>query len=448
MEPRVSRIGQIVPGSADEVRVGAPAHVGIASAVVHAGTGGIHRLHKGTTLSSVSLGTQLPITKSGSRLLFVTLMLGTMAQGLTFTASVSSLPQMAMDLGSRGVFFAQMTMALAALGLVFGALVSGWVLEQLGTRKTLLIAVVIYGLIGAGGLVLSSPSLLLATRFAAGFANACMLTTCVWAIAVAYDGHQRAKALGWSSSLANVSALAGTLLGGYLAEVGGWHLPFVQYLVFGVIALAVVNAGMGQVKPVPDPITPGIQNYLKPLLRLYLQAVLLFAVLFMASIQYPFLLEQEGIQNPSTRSLILGTVTVVAALMAFVYGPLQKLVGAEATFLVGLICMITALAATGAGLTSEPPLAVVCAALMGIYAGLIVPYLYHSVMERTDSHSRSHAIGLLTAFVFLGGFLNPPIFVALANLIGLGKVFTVVAVVIGIIAVATASGIVRRRYVG
>lgn len=77
---------------------------------------------------------------------------------------------------------------------------------------------------------------------------------------------------------------------------------------------------------------------------------------------------------------------------------------------------------------------------MGVYAGLVLPYLYHSVTERTDLHVRSRAIGLLTAFGFLGGFLNPPVFVALSKQIGLRNAFLVTSAVM---AVATAMTLVR-----
>jgi ACDE family multidrug resistance protein len=396
-------------------------------------------------LNAITFERPSAITKGSPRLLFATLMLGMMAQGLAFTAFVSALPQMAQELGTRGVFFAQMTMALAALGLMFGALASGWVLEKLGTRVTLLTSLLIYGLIGAGGLVLSSPPLLLATRFVAGFAVACMVTVCVWGIAAAFDGDERAKALGLSSSLANVSALTGTILGGYLAKVGGWHLPFAQYLVFGLAAFALAFVGIGQVRPEPDPVTRASQPYFKRLLPFYLLAALLFAVLFMASTQYAFLLQQNGVVDPATRSFILATVTVTGALMAFIYGPLQKLLSAQGTFLLGLACMVLALAATGWGLTAHPAFAVGCAVLMGVYAGLVLPYLYHSVTEKTDNLARSRAIGLLTAFGFLGGFLNPPVFLALANEIGLQNVFTVVSIGMLILAITTAVNLARKH---
>lgn len=364
-------------------------------------------------------------------------MLGMMAQGLAFTAFVAALPQMATDLGPNGVFIAQMMMALTAAGLMIGALASGWVLQIAGTRVIMLGGLLIYGATGALGMVAGSPTALLVARFIAGFAVACLVTTCVWGIAAEFEGDQRARALGLSSSLANVSALVGTVVGGYLAQVGGWHLPFAQYPIFAIAGFLVAFVGIRQIRPVADSRggrgTVGVAR----LAPFYVLAAVLFAVLFMASIQYAFLLEQDGFRNPTFRSVILGTVTVMGALMAFVYGPLQRALTARGSYLFGLVCMTAALAGVGAGVTKQPALAVGCAALMGIYAGLVLPYLYHTVTERTPEQARSYAIGVLTASGFLGGFLNPVVFVALAKQVGLRNVFWIVAVVLGVMCIGT-----------
>ena len=73
-------------------------------------------------------------------------------------------------------------------------------------------------------MVLRDPAVLLASRFVLGFASACAATTCVWGIAAEYEGTRRARALGISAAVANCAALGSTLLGGLLAERGGWPL--------------------------------------------------------------------------------------------------------------------------------------------------------------------------------------------------------------------------------
>jgi MFS family permease len=75
---------------------------------------------------------------------------------------------MAATFGDGGEFIAQMTIACVALGLMFGALVSGPVLETAGSRNALLASIAAYGLAGSGGLFLKDPTLLLVGCFVIG----------------------------------------------------------------------------------------------------------------------------------------------------------------------------------------------------------------------------------------------------------------------------------------
>lgn len=378
----------------------------------------------------------------GPRLLFGTLMLGMMAQGFAFCAFVSALPQMVPAFGNDGELIAQMTIALVALGLMFGSLFSGWVLERLGSRVTLLASIAIYGVAGSGGLFLKNPVLLLIGCFAIGFATSCMVTTCMWGIAAEFQGDRRATALGASTALANVTSLIGIVLGGYLARRGGWPLSFIQYPVFAIFAFVLAFASLKQRTPVLEESVGRRQPYFRRLFPFYVLAMLLFAIIFMGSTQFVFLLVGDGITDSATRSLVMSAVTIFAALASAVYGGLQQRVGVTGTFVICLISMAFGLAS--AALTFSTPLAVVAAALIGIYAGLVVPYVYHTVTEQTDASSRSRAIGMLTAFAFFGGFMNPLIFSPLTKAIGLRRVFLSVAVVMAVLTAATLINTARR----
>jgi MFS family permease len=388
---------------------------------------------------------QLPprsIAKGHPRLLFATLMLGQMSQSLVFTAFIAALPQMAKDLGIHGPFVAQMTMAFAALGLMLGSIVSGWILEKVGTRATMLASMLIFAFAGAAGLVLRNPALLLASRFILGFVSACMGTTCLWGMAAEYAGNKRAKTLGISAAVANCTALISTILGGYIAQ-RGWPLTFLQYPVFGLIGCVLIYASLRQVRPERELAGETSQPFLKRLLPFYLLVVVLFAVMFLSSTQFAFVMEDEGIRNPATRSLIMSAITVLAALMSFCYGPVQQRLGVLGTFTFGTSCMALALAAVGWG--TNPAYLVVGAALMGLYVGVLGPYIYHVVSEQTDSFTRSRAIGLLGAFGYLGGFLNPVMFAPLGDAIGMRNVFLAVSFAMAVLSLLTATRLVRRR---
>jgi MFS family permease len=147
--------------------------------------------------------------------------------------------------------------------------------------------------------------------------------------------------------------------------------------------------------------------------------------------------------DPATRSLVLAAITVVGTVTSFLYGPLVQRVGALSAFTLALFCMAAGLVAVCWGVNAA--WAILGASLMGIYVGIVGPYVYHTVTERSDDVSRSHAIGLLNAFFLFGGFLNPFMFEPLSKAIGLRNVFLLVGFIMAAAAVGTLARLLRRR---
>ena len=378
----------------------------------------------------------------GSWLAFATLMLGHLSQGLTFTAFAPALPQLARDFGggSQGELIAELTLMISALGMMLGALASGWIVERIGARWVLLGALLAYGVLGSGGLYLRSPTLLLASRFGVGFVCACMVTTCISLIATDYAGQARARVLGISGAMASLIALVATLLGGVLAQYGGWRLAFVQYPVFALAGLLIVMGAPRLEMPVRTGTTWAGGSFMLRLWPLYAVTVILAGVMFMGSTQFPFMLEQDGIRDPSMRSIIMSAVTLTAVLVSLMYGPLQRRVGQLGALASGALSMSLALLLVD--LTSAPQLAAAAAVLMGVFVGIMIPFLHHYVTEHSLAPERSRAIGVLNACNFLGGFLNPLVFAPLAHSWGLRSVFLIAGVVMLAIA-GGALGVLR-----
>ncbi len=366
-----------------------------------------------------------PLSRGRPRLLFVTLVLGQSAQSLAFTAFVAALPQMARDWGVRGPLMAQLTMAFCSLGMMCGSLVSGWVLERVGTRGSLIAAFLAFTLSGAEALFSVNAIALLTARVISGLAAALLATTCLWGISAEHVGAMRARVLGISSSLSNITAFAATLLGGFLASRGGWSLAFVQFPAFGVVGLVLALAGVAQVFPHHALDEIPSEPFIRRLLPFFLFAMFLFSVRFMASAQLPFVLELDGIHNAGLQAVVLAAVTVAAAFSSLAYGSIHQRFSSVAVLKLGLLSVTAALTCFGT-LRSIPAAAAGCV-LMGISSGLLGPYAYHEVSERSASSVRGHALGVLGAFLFLGGFLNPLVAAAIAGIVGLRGLLLCVA---------------------
>lgn len=383
------------------------------------------------------------LARSRPGLLLATLMTGAMSISVGFVACMASLPQIAQDFGSRGAFVAQMMISTVALGLMLGAPVSGWILARAGTRGTLILSSVLYGIAGAGGMFLGNPNLLLASRFLTGFAAVILSTTCFWAIGTEYDEGRRARAFGFATATSNATSIISVTVGGVLAQLGGWRLSFAQYPVFACLALLLGLLSLRQVKPGGDGARQPRTPFFTRLLPFYLLATLLFLILFMASTQFVFLLQADGVTSPTLRSIFLSTYTVVGALTGLAYGPIQKRLSMTGAFTLGLASMAAALALLG--WSANPAGAAAGAVLIGVYIGILATYINHFVAEQTDAGSRGHALGMLMTFCYLGAFLNPPVLTPLGRWIGPRNVFLLAALVMAVIAAGTLARLRRRR---
>lgn len=360
-------------------------------------------------------------------------------QDLAIPAIISSLPEMARDLGPRGAFAAQMMIAMTALGYMCGGLASGWIFQRTGTRHGLLMSLAVIGSAGGVGVLVGQPSVLLASRFALGVAAACVSTTCFWTIAHVYEGDARAKALGIATAVNFAAGVLSTTLGGLITTRFGWHFAAIQYVAGACLSMVLVAIAIPQVKPAAPTDQHRRIFRLKQELPFLLLVMVIFVIFAAGGAQMPFLLEEDGLVVAATRALVLAVPTLFATLSSFSYGWLQQALGVRGVFAMTLCCMGAGLAIVAFGHAQWGD--VIGACLMGTGLGLIGPHLYHSISERTDSSSRSYHLGLLSTFIFFGIFLNPFVFAMLSRGMGVRSAFEMSAVVLATIALWT----LRRR---
>src|SRR5690606_25020498 len=89
---------------------------------------------------------------------------------------------------------------------------------------------VVYGVFGAAGLVVSSYPLLIATRFLFGLGAATIVTSTTVATLAFYQGRRRDQVMGWTSTATGIGGLVWPLLGGALGGIS-WHATFGIYLI-------------------------------------------------------------------------------------------------------------------------------------------------------------------------------------------------------------------------
>jgi len=321
---------------------------------------------------------------------------------LMFAALGPDLPLVAAHYG--GAMTAKAVMTMPGIGVVAGGAVGGFTIDRLGIRLTLYVALVIYALAGAAGLVAPPLWLLLMARFLLGVAVAHVSNCCLTLLGGWFDETLRARILGYQAGVAGVVSFTLLLAGGQLAKAGGWQAPFSLYLLaLPILVLALIA--------IPKTAAPPIESHktdwsaIFTLWPIYLLVGALFLAYFMTSVQLSFLLEDDGVADPFTRAIVIGVGVAAGGVFGGMFGPIRRLGGQRRArlLLIGMMAAGFALI----GLSHDVLLIALGAMLCGGGGGLITPYVSGLMLARAPIETRSKALGFMFMTFYLADFLNP-----------------------------------------
>nr|WP_167355154.1 MFS transporter [Nocardia ignorata] len=127
--------------------------------------------------------------------------------------------------------------AIAVISPVVGRAIDRW-----GVRVPLAAGLVLYGLAGGAGLVITSFPLLIASRLLLGVGAATVFSGTTVAMLAMATGTRRDRLMGWRTTATTAGGLIWPLLAGVLGGIS-WHATFAIYLVgipLGIAALLVI----------------------------------------------------------------------------------------------------------------------------------------------------------------------------------------------------------------
>jgi MFS family permease len=350
----------------------------------------------------------------------------------------------------RVEFWVPIALTIPALMIAILAPFAGAIVDRLGRKRPLVIALVLYAAFGTAPLWLDSLNAIIVSRAGVGLAEAVIMTCCTTLIGDYYDGARRSKLLALQVTWVALSASVFLLVGGLLGEVS-WRAPF---WVYGISLLLVPLAQTYLWEPErkrraevnQEPAAGGDAAALtfRPLLLLGICGITLITIIafYVVPVHLGYLLNGLGIRSTKTTGLIAGLAAVTKVIGTLVFHRLF-IIGFTTSRLLALSC-----ASSGAGLLivaagttiNEVALG---ALINGLGGGLLVPTLLTWNMRTLPLERRGLGTGTWTAFMFLGQFVNPIVVLALAgtaggragavHIIGLGLlIMTVISLAAGL----------------
>src|SRR5919112_4308086 len=121
---------------------------------------------------------------------------------------------------------------LTAPALVIGltAMIAGRIVDRVGRKRLLVVALVVYAIVGTAPLWLPSLQLIVVSRVLVGLTEAAIMTCCTTLLADYFHGSQRERYFGLQVVFTTVSATVFFAVGGALGAQD-WRTPFWLYAV-------------------------------------------------------------------------------------------------------------------------------------------------------------------------------------------------------------------------
>jgi MFS family permease len=336
-------------------------------------------------------------------------------------------------------FLAPIALTIPALFIAILAPFAGAIVDRLGRRRPLVIALVLYAAFGTAPLWLDSLYSIIVSRAGVGLAETVIMTCCTTLIGDYYDGARRSKYLALQTTWVALSASLFFLVGGLLGELG-WRAPFWVYGISLLLApLSHIYLWESERKRRPeveqDP-TPGgaAAPSFRPLLLLGICGITLITIIafYVVPVHLAYMLNELGIRSTRTIGLILGFTAVTKMIGSLIFHRLN-IIGFTTPRLLALSCALSGSGLLILAAATTMNGAATGALINGFGGGLLIPTLLTWNMRTLPLERRGLGTGAWTAGTFLGQFVNPLVVLAIAGIAG-GRAAAVHLIGLGLLA--------------
>jgi MFS family permease len=358
------------------------------------------------------------------------------------------LPQMAQEFAAVPAVAVLVPIVLTVPALVIGltAPFAGFIADKIDRKRVLLIAMVIYSVVGTAPLYLDSLQAIIGSRVLLGICEAAIMTCCTTLIGDYWSGARRARYLGLQTLVAAISATVFLAVGGVLGT-SGWRTPFWLYVVAVVLVIPMGRLLWQPARPAEAP-GEALHRDLEPLPWRQLLApclVSLFGgiVFYALIVQLSFVLTGVGVTSTAVIGGISAAMSLATAAGAVVFG---RLSGQTPRVLLPIEFALSAVGLVVVFTSTAVPVIAIGAVLTGLGTGMLLPTLLTWAVNRLRFEQRGRGTGLWTGTLFVGQFLSPIILAAIgAGVGGLQPALGVLGVLAAVMAAVTLVAVRRNN---
>jgi MFS family permease len=372
----------------------------------------------------------------------VTLLVASMLTVMASATIAPSLPAMLKHFESvpNSAYWVRLVLTLPALFIAISAPILGILVDRVGRKPLLFLALIIYGLAGSSGLWLNSLDTIIIGRALLGISVAGIMISTTALIADYYTGAARGKFLGLQAAFTSLGGVVFVSLGGWLADIG-WRNPFTIYFAaFLVLPAVLYFLAEPPRQDSPQDSVHADNSEMSSRLP-YLIIGLTFAAAMLGQmafytipVQIPFYLKDLFQASASQSGIAIATCTLGSAISAFQYQRIK----AKLTFfsIYGIAFSTMALGFGLISLGSSFAIVVVGLGTVGLGLGLVMPNMTFCLTSATPANMRGKILGGLTTSMFLGQFVSPLVSQPLSLAIGLNITYGLAGMAMVVLAIA------------
>ncbi|MDJ0616638.1 MAG: MFS transporter [Calothrix sp. MO_192.B10] len=307
--------------------------------------------------------------------------------------------------------WAGMLAGMHCLTIAMFAPLMGILADRIGKLKVLIPSLIFYAVFGVAGALMPDFLPLLLTRALLGAATAGIAAASIGIISNMYEGDERARVLGYASSIFAITSIFFPLLGGWVGSFN-WRYAFCLYAVGLPIAFCATLWLREEPSQKSANVLPGKQKELLQTLQapsnltLFVALLLTSGIFYVVIIYAPLHFKAAIGADTLLNGMILASRAIGAAIIsALGASRLAKRLGAAQAISLGFVLMAVTLITIPH--VEQIYLIFAIAVTFGSGFGIVMPNLYNALAEVNQPEVRSSVLAIGNGASYLGQFLSP-----------------------------------------